>query len=470
MSVLTFDLGTSATKAALWEADQLIGIARAPIETSHPRPGWAEQRPTDWWASVVEACHKLAAECGDAVGAAGAIGFTAARETFVLVDALLHPLSPGILWSDRRAEPQALALGDAPTFRATTGVALGASAHAAKLAWVAEEHPTVLQHARWVLSPRDLVVARLAGVVATDETLASRTGLCSLDGGWLSEATARYADRLPPSTAAASVVGEVTETAASELGFAAGVPVVIGAGDRACEVLGVDATPGTPMVSFGTTANVSVPHPGPTHALPTVGQVSRGAAGGFVVEAGLGAAGAALGWLARLTGRSHDELLDLAAATPPGADGVIALPWFSGARAPWWRLDAHAAFVGVTDGTGPGELARALVEGVAFDVARSIDLVAPEAEELALAGGGAADPAWRGIVAAATRRPVVCRTIDDAASVGARLLVAQAVGEALDVDIVNPVLATEAPNPAWVIAYEAVRESADATASAVLEL
>jgi xylulokinase len=470
VSVLTLDLGTSATKAALWEGAGLVGIARAPVTTVHPRPGWAEQSPDDWWLSVVDACRSLVADHPREVAGLQAVGFSAARETFVLVDERLTPLGPGILWSDRRAEAQALSLGDAPQFRATTGVALGPGSHAAKLAWVAEEHERVLRNARWIMAPRDLVVARLAGVVATDETLASRTGLCALDGGWLPDATARYADRLVPITTAASVVGEVTERAASELGIGHGLPVVIGAGDRACEVLGVDATPGMPMVSWGTTANVSVPHPGPMHALPTIAQVSRGALGGFVIEAGLGAAGAALGWLARLTGHSHDELLELAAATPPGANGVLALPWFSGARAPWWRLDAHAAFVGLTDGAGPGELARAVVEGVAFDVARSIDLVAPEAEQLALAGGGAADPTWRGIVAAATRRPVVRRTTDDAASVGARLLVAQAVGEALDVDILNPVLATEPPNPAWVIAYEAVRESADATASAVLDL
>ena len=133
------------------------------------------------------------------------------------------------------------------------------------------------------------------------------------------------------------------------------------------------------MVSWGTTANVSVPHAGPVAALPTVAAVSRGALGGFVVEAGLSAAGAALGWLATLTGRTHDDLLDAAATVAPGADGVLALPWFAGARGPWWRADAHAAFLGLTDAHGPAELARAVVEGIAFDVARCLELVAPDA-------------------------------------------------------------------------------------------
>ena len=72
---------------------------------------------------------------------------------------------------------------------------------------------------------------------------------------------------------------------------------------------------------------------------------------------------------------------------------MLALPWFAGARGPWWRPDAHAAFVGLTDAHGPAELARAIVEGVAFDVARCLELIAPERAELALAGAGAGQDA-----------------------------------------------------------------------------
>jgi xylulokinase len=470
VSVLTLDLGTSATKAALWEGDRLVAMTRSPVETAHPQPGWAEQHADDWWRSVVEACRQLCTEHGPSCASIEAIGFAAARETFVLVDESLAPLGPGLLWSDRRAGRQAQVLGDAAAFRAGTGVALGPSTQAARMAWVADEHAGAFERARWVLAPRDLVIARLTGVIATDETLASRTGLSELSGDWLPEASERYGRRLPSIVRSDAIVGPTLPDAARELGLPPGISVVIGAGDRACEVLGVDATPGTPMVSWGTTANVSVPHPGPVEALPAVAQVSRGALGGFVVEAGLSAAGAALGWLARRTGQHHGDLLVLAADVAPGAGGVLALPWLAGARAPWWRPGVHAAFIGLTDAHGPAELARAVVEGVAFDVARCLQLVDPEAQQLALAGGGAASELWRSILAAVTGRTVVRRAVDDAASVGARLVVAHAVGEALDVDTLSPVVAEEPPNPGWVSAYGAIRDDADAAASAVLGL
>lgn len=469
-TVLTLDLGTSATKGALWRGAELRAMTRAPIATSHPQPGWAEQDADDWWASVTRTCTQLRAAAPSDLASVDAVGFSAARETFALYDDTLQPLTPGILWSDRRATAEAADLGDPVEFRATTGVVLDGGAHAAKLAWMARHRPDRLQAARWILQPRDAVVARMTGVVVTDETLASRTGLCALDDGWLPDALSTYGERLPEMVAPTAIVGEVTSAAARELGVPVGrrVSVVVGAGDRACEVLGSAASARTPMVSWGTTANVSVPHPGPLSELPTVASVSRGAVDGFVVEAGLSAAGAAIDWLASLTGREPHDLLADAAEVAPGAAGVVALPWLAGARAPWWRADAHAAFTGLSLVHGPAELTRAVIEGIAFDVVRSLELIAPARGEVVVAGGGAAAAWWRPVLAAVSELPLVRRSHDDAASVGARLVVARALGERLDVDDVNPLQGRELPDRSLVEAYRSRRPASDAAAAAAL--
>jgi xylulokinase len=187
-----------------------------------------------------------------------------------------------------------------------------------------------------------------------------------------------------------------------------------------------------------------------------------------VVEAGVAAAGAAVAWLATLTGRAHDVLLADAASVEPGARGVVALPWFAGARAPWWRTDVQAAFTGLSLVHGPAEVARAIVEGVALDVARALELVAPERAEIVAAGGGAGDDLWRGVLSAVARLPVARRTVDDAASVGARVVVAHALGEQVDVDALNPVAGREAPDPLAANAYREVRAASDIAAAAAL--
>lgn len=472
MSVLTLDLGTSATKAALWNDDGLVRITRAPLETRNPAPDHAEQDPESWWTSVVTACADLRAREPTGFGAIAAVGFSAARQTFALFDEQLRPIGPGVLWSDHRAAAQAERLPDPATFRRETGLVRNGGVCAAKVAWVAEHRSEDFRESRWVLAPRDMVFARLTGEVLTDTTLCSRTGWYTLAGTRLGDdaVSARLPTVVPPTTlVGAAGASAANATWRAELGLPTTVAVVIGAGDRACEVLGVGASAAVPMVSWGTTANVSVPHPGPIEALPTVAQVSRAAASGFLIEAGLSASGEALDWLARLTGRTAIELIDAAATVPAGSLGLVALPWLNGARAPWWRPDAHAAFTGLTTAHGPAELARATVEAIALDVARSIELVAPDASRLALAGGGADSMLWRRVLAAATNRPLVRRGISDAASVGARILVAMALGDGVpSAHTLNPEIEVQQPEPDLATSYQEVRAASDAAAATVL--
>jgi xylulokinase len=470
VTVLTFDLGTGATKAALWGDDGLLAITRAEIPTVHPRPGWAEQDPEDWWRSVLDACAQLRVGMPEEFGAIEAVGFSAARETFAPFDGDLQPIGPGILWSDQRGGAGVLQFGDPDEFRARTGVVLNAACCAAKLAWLMDHDGDVVEATRWLLAPRDFVFARLTGEVLTDETLASRTGLYGLDGALgVAEPIASRLPRVEPSTTTV-IVTATPHSGLVELGLRIDTPVVLGGGDRACEVIGTGAGDETPMVSWGTTTNVSIPHPGPAGALPTVAAASRGLLGGYLIEAGLSASGAALDWLERITGRPPDVLLTEAAASPPGANGVIALPWLHGARAPWWQPDAHAAFAGLTSAHGPGELARAVVEAVAFDVARCLEQIAHGARRLVIAGGGARGTLWREVLAATTGFPLVRRAIDDAASVGARVVIGEAVGASVDLDALNPVLATVDPDPELVERYEEAREDSDALARAILDL
>jgi xylulokinase len=464
VTVLTLDLGTSATKAALWSGTDLVSLVRVPVETSHPVPGYAEQNPDDWWRAVLDACATLRAQHPSEYARIGTVGCSAARETFACFDGELRPLTPGILWSDTRAIDETSALGDPTEFRRRTGVVAGPGASAAKIAWTRTHLAREFRDATWVLAPRDLIAARLTGVVQTDPTLASRTGLYTLGGGPLADP--ELAARLP--RVVSSVALHPVRTP-NEAALPLGTELILGAGDRACEVLGAGADTRKPSVSWGTTANVSVPNPGPVDALPPIAQVSVGPLGGFLVEAGVSAAGAALEWLGRLTGQSTGQLLTAAASAPVGANGLLALAWLYGARAPWWQPDARAAFLGVTGAHGAPDFARALVEGIGLDVARSLELVAPDAEALVLAGAGAGDELWRTVLGGVTGRPLVRRTLGDAASAGARLLIGHARAEAFSVDDVNPVVERELPSPEITRAYRPVRAAADQAAATVLD-
>ena len=517
--ILTVDLGTSVTKVVVWGEDGRVAVGRSSLVCNYTAHNRAEQDPASWWPSVVAACDaarsSLGADAARVFGAIGALGFAAARQTFVPVAADATPLGPALLWSDRRAGAEALLLsasfsadradradeadGDdgAATVRRRTGVVLDAGSVAAKVAWLERHEPERIKAARWLLAPRDLVAWRLTGEVATDHTLASASGLFEIsdpsiganggggDGGEegglgpvVPGLVDGVVDRLPESRPSSTVIGGLLGGPAAELGLPVGIPVVIGAGDRACEVLGTGSSETWPMVSWGTTANVSVPVRSLPAGTPGAMIVTRGALGGWLLEGGLSAAGSLVDWLAGLAGLDVDVLVQRARSSPPGSRGVIVLPWLGGARAPWWRDTARGAVVGLSFDHDVGDMARAVIESVAWDVKRCLESVfdkpsgATAPDGLVLGGGGASSAPWTEILSAVTGLPSRRRRSGEAASAGAAMIVARAIDgqPALDLDRLDPVEAEVSPDPSLVALYLSLRQGVDAAADAVIEL
>ena len=343
--ILTVDFGTTVTKVGLWHEEGLVALTRSELTTAHPQVGWAEQEPLRWWTSVVIACAEARAQAPLAFSQVDVVACSGARQTFVPVTRAGDPIGKGILWSDRRGATEAARLtedmGGEDINRARTGIPLDAGAVAAKLAWIDAHEPDRLAASDAILSPRDLVVLRMTNELVTDTTFASRSGLYDFDGNAVRELAGPALGKLPSVVPSDTVIGALKSVPGAELGLRPGIPVVIGAGDRQCEVLGSGASEESPMVSWGTTANVSVPvHERPVPS-PAGAVVTRGATGGWLLEGGLSAAGSFLAWLGRLLGRPVDDLAAKAAASPLGARGVMAVPWLDGARAPWWRDDAR---------------------------------------------------------------------------------------------------------------------------------
>ncbi|MGD0311480.1 MAG: FGGY family carbohydrate kinase [Acidimicrobiales bacterium] len=478
--ILTFDFGSSVTKVALWGAGGLEALAGAPLRTTHPRPGWSEQDPHEWWASLVAACASLRTQSPAAFGSVDVIGCTGARQTMALADAGGEPLGPAILWSDRRAADEATAVaarmadaGGSPVGPSTT---IDAASVAAKIAWLTAHDPDRLAACAWILTPRDLVVWWLTGVVCTDATMASRSGLYDREGRLVYALAGDSARRLAPVFPSDRVSGTLTDRAAGELGLTAGTPLVVGAGDRPCEVIGSGATEGGAMVSWGTTANVSIPvgrrPDGPLGGLV----LSRSADDGWLLEGGLSSAGSMVAWLGRLTGRTPEELAELARLCRPGAGGVVATPWLEGARAPWWRDDATAGFVGLRPEHGPAELARAVFESVAWDLLRCLESMArlrpagPPVSELHLGGSGSGVAVWIDVLTGIAGVPVDRRRSGQAASAGAAVLAARAAGMECPLDVVDPIGVRTEPEPEAVAAYRSLRGGSDRAAAAVLGL
>lgn len=438
-AILTLDLGTSACKAVVFRLDGgVIGEASQEYPTHYPAPGAAEQDPADWWSAAVGAARRALAGAADAQ--VTAVGLTSQRETMLPVDRTGRPLRRAISWLDRRSQAQATAMAaefGAEALHARTGMRPEATFSATKLRWLYEQEPEIVRQAACFLQPKDYLVLRLTGAPALDPSLASRSLLWSVQDGWLDdliEWTGIRPDQLPPVVPSGAVAGLLTSEAAGALGLRPGVPVAAGAGDRCCEALGAGVRPGgRGMVATGTATSVcgaldqlpDPPHPGvlyTRHAVP----------GQWLAEQGMGTGGSVLQWLRDLLGISgYEELSQAAAASVPGAHGLILLPFFMGVRATRWNPAARGTWLGLSLGHSRGDLVRSVMEGVACEVRACLDVLRGSGRapaELAVLGGGAQSPIWCQIKADLTGLPVRVPRISQAASLGAMLLAGQAVG------------------------------------------
>src|SRR5580692_2314606 len=476
--ILTIDFGTSVTKVGLWGDEGLVALARADLTTTYPQVGWTEQDPLRWWTSLVIACAEARAQAPLDFAHVDVVACSGARQTFVPVTAEGDPIGKGILWSDHRAAAEARLLatqmGGDDINRARTGIPLDAGAVAAKLAWLKAHQPERIAAAHILLAPRDFIVYRMTDQLVTDATFASRSGLYDFDGNVVRELAGPALGKLPTVVPSDTIVGQLKPVPGAELGLRPGIPVVIGAGDRQCEVVGSGASEDRPMVSWGTTANVSVPVQERPVPSPAGAVVTRGADGGWLLEGGLSAAGSFLAWLGRLLDKTPDQLARMAAESPPGARGVVAVPWLDGARAPWWRDDARAGFMGLGAAHEASDLARAVIEAVAWDVLRVMEVVTvgrlggSSAAGVTLGGAGTGLPVWVEVLTSVLGVPATRRRSGEAASAGAALLAGKALGMGLALDKLDPVSGVIEPDAAAVEVYLGLRAQVDHVATSVL--
>ncbi|MFQ6098158.1 MAG: FGGY-family carbohydrate kinase, partial [Armatimonadota bacterium] len=305
--------------------------------------------------------------------------------------------------------------------------------------WSRKHEPGLIDGGSKWLMCGDYLAARLAGAFVTDPTVAAGSLLLDISECAWADALLRAfripREKMPSVRAAGLSLGPVHPDVAEEVGLPLRCKVALGSQDQKLAAFAAGLRPGVATVSLGTATAVTVLAERPTfnHDLripcfPFLGRRE------WVLEAPIGATGAALRWARKAigpAGADYDSLSWLAAESQPGCGGVLFFPFLSGATSPHWNPQALAAFEGVSLATGRGDLIRAVMEGVAFEIAtnvRALERVSGVIEEVVLFGGGAKSPLWRDIIAASCGRRVRLLRTAEAACLGAAMLAASAAG------------------------------------------
>lgn len=451
MALLGIDLGTSSVKALLTSAGgRILGSGSMTYAIDRPQPGWAEQSPETWWQATVQAVRIAFQAAGTTADVVEAMGLSGQMHGTVLLGHAGNVLAPAVIWPDRRSRRQVREIGEligTERLIRLTGSPLATGFQAATLRWLQEERPELWSQVAAVLTPKDYLRWRLTGEFGAEPSDGSGTLLLDVNSrDWspeLLDALAIDPALLPEVRPSSAVAGYLVEGEAEQLGVPPGIPVVNGAADTACGLLGAGVVDeGALLLTISSGGQLAAPAGqveidlgGRLHAFCSALEPTGERPGWYQMGAIL-SAGLSLRWLRDQVFEMKDDgayerLTALAETAPPGAGGLLFLPYLLGERTPHMDPAARGMFLGLTTEHGRAEMVRAVMEGVVlacYDVLTVLKEVGTRPEYVVLAGGGARSTLWRQIVANVFNLPVRALATGEQAAVGAALLAGSGLG------------------------------------------
>ena len=488
--ILAHDLGTSGNKASLFSEDgELIGSELHGYDAVYFNGTWAEQDAGAWWEAVCATTQNLIRKTKTDPKDIRAVSFSGQMMGCLCVDKDGQPLRRSIIWADSRAQEQAAALGEKISqrdFYRITGHRNSASYGVQKLMWIRDNEPEIYARTAKVLNAKDYIVHCLTGEFCTDYSDANSMtcfDINSLSWSWeLVEYAGIDPEKLPQARPSVHVAGTVTREAAEQTGLAAGTPVVIGCGDGVSASVGAGSIePGKTYSCLGTSAWITTASKEPVFddQMRTVTWV-HAVPGLYAPNGTMQTAGGAYSWLkntvcemetylAGQQGRSpYDLINEEIEKSPPGAGGVLFLPYLLGERAPRWNHMAKGAFLGLKAENTRADLLRSVLEGITMNLCVILESLrsAVPIDEITVVGGGAKGKVWQRIMADIYgTRILVPRVLEEAGYMGAAVIAGVGTGIYKDfhaIDRFLEIVQVQEPDPGTARLYGPVKERFEA--------
>ena len=472
---LGIDIGTFESKGVLVDTEgRIVATATKAHKMLVPQAGWAEHRPReDWWGDFTFISRKILADSRVPASAIRAVAASAIGPCMLPVDGDGEPLMNGVLYGvDTRAAKEIAELTStigAATLLERCGNALTSQSVGPKILWLRRNRPQIFARTRKILTATSFLVHRLTGRYVIDHyTAANSSPLYLVDDLAWSDALSPDIvdlDRMPDLAWTSDIAGAVVAGAAAETGLAAGTPVVVGTVDAAAEALSVGVLrAGDMMLMYGSTIFV---------IMTTASRVRDARLwyapwlfpGQHASMSGLATSGTLTHWFRENLARDLEAetaipaLAAEAEQSPPGAKGLVVLPYFSGERTPIHDPSAKGVVFGLNLTHTRGDLFRAVLEGIACGTRHIVDTygeVGQDPRAIFAVGGGTRNRVWAQATSDVTGRTQIVRQTTVGASYGDAFLAALAMGDVRPDDIVtwNPTASEFVPDRANAAIYE----------------
>lgn len=453
--VAGIDFGTESVRVGIFDqTGQPLAFAAQAYSLAHPQPGWAEQNPDEWWAALVSATRAAVAKSGVAKEEIVGLGTDCTSCTVVALDENFQPLRPAIIWMDVRAAEQArrIAATGHPALKYNGYGNVSAEWMPCKALWLKENEPEVYRQARYVGEFIDWLTYRLTGEwVGSINNTSIRWYYDRAEGGWptsfyeqigLGDVLAKF----PPRVLDMGVVaGPLRADVAAELGLPAGIPVAEGGADAFVAMIGLNVLRPGKMAFITGSSHLHLGQSATAlHAKGVFGTYTDAVVPGqFTAEGGQVSTGSVVKWfkenfcgkeaaLAAQRGVDiYTVLNELAAAIPPGSEGLVVLDYWQGNRTPYVDPEARGIIRGLSLKHTSGHMFRAIIEGIAYGtehILRTFRANGYRVEEMVAAGGPTKSPLWMQIHADVSNVPIVLTAVPDGPALGSAILGAVAAG------------------------------------------
>ena len=484
--IITVDIGTTSMRAVLYDADSnLVHMAQKENIPEYYNDGRVEQDAAAWLNCLPEILKNCSAAAVARNIEPACISVTAQRSSIIPLDSEGTPLLPAIMWQDRRTGDLAQSMAEHNTMvYRKTGLKISPVFSAIKMTWIRRNRPDIWSRTHKLIGIQDWVLYLLSGHLVTDHTFGSRTNLFNLEHRcWDDDLLALFEvprDMLCDLVAPGTIVGGLLPSLADETGLPSGLPIITAGGDQQCAALGLGLFSGERAVTNTGTGSYLIGHsdaPALDDRMRTACNISA-VPGAYIVEAAVLTSGAIYRWFSELNLGNDVPGIDPfsrlnaeAEAVPAGSNDLILLPHFKGCGAPHWDTEAKGLFYNVTLGTTRGEMARAILEGIAIEMKGSLDLVEQlcgTVSTVSVSGGLTKSDLFNQIQCDVFERPVVRFKNNEATSLGAWIAGSVACGidtgypEAFERTVDRSSSVSYRPNPANQPIYERQHRRAQA--------
>ncbi len=449
------DGGTESVRVGIFDREGApLAFGSEAYSLKHPRPGWAEQDPDEWWTCLVAAVKRAISESGVSPEEIAGISLDATASTVVVMDGRDRHMRPAIIWMDARAADQARRIGETGDPALKYNGFAGASAEwmPSKALWVKENEPEIYEGAKHFCEYTDWMTHKLTGEWTASVNNASTKWYHDRDVGGFPESlyeAAGLADligKFPDKVLdLGEVVGGLRKEAAEELGLKAGTPVAEGGVDAFVGAVGLGVVdPGKTALITGSSHVILGQSEAPVHGAGFFGAFTDSVIPGqYTVEAGQISTGSVVAWFKnRFAGEVNAEakrkgvdpyeiLNEMARDIPIGSDGLIVLDYWQGNRTPYTDPLARGVMWGLSLSHGPGHVFRAIIEGVCYGtehIFRTMREHDFEPREIIAAGGAAKSELWMQMHADVSNVPISFTRVGDAPTLGSAMLAAVGAG------------------------------------------